>query len=303
MEFRMRKGVDATVEEVQPASGPLFPRPPSKKCSAVKAILAHPDCAVAVPALPESAKRLLEMPEKGRRDARMLALLAQKDPIFLARLLCMACGPDRRRAGVHATTAEEAIAAVGAPAALAALLEIAEASPTSLPMESIGTPLCLSRQFVLRRCLSYSLTAQKLARYLELDEECGSMLHLACLLDSLGLYAGIHSGHEAAVDIRQGLLEKAASSGHALGDCEAVEDYHLLSASLAAKWNADGRVVAMLTPGGGPMRALLVAVERMVDAKVKGGQQQRALAEAVAGHPRWEARVRKEDIYLAVLPW
>jgi len=299
----MREGVDATDEEVQPASGPLFPRPPSKKRSAVKAILAHAGGPVAVPALPESAKRLLGMPEKGRRDARMLALLAQKDPIFLARLLCMACGPDRGRGGVHVTTAEEAIAAVGAPAALAAMLAIAEQSPTSLPIESIGGPLCLSRQFVLRRCLSYSLTAQKLARYLELDAECGSMLHLACLLDSLGLYAGIHSGHEAAGDIRRELSEKAASSGRALGDCEAVADYHLLSASLAARWNADGRVAAMLAPGGGAMRALLVAVERMVGAKMGGESQQKALAEAVAGHPRWEAKVRGEDIYLAVLPW
>jgi hypothetical protein len=31
------------------------------------------------------------------------------------------------------------------------------------------------------------------------------------------------------------LLHRYPSSGHALGECEAVADYHLLSASLAAR--------------------------------------------------------------------
>jgi hypothetical protein len=302
MELRMRQGIDAT-DEAAPASGSLVPHRRSELRSAVKSILAHPDCPVGVPALPESARRLLALPEKGRRDPRLLALLAQKDPVFLARLLCLSGGAGQAREGVHPITAEEAISAVGVPASLSAMLAIAEASPTSVAIGDIGSPLCLSRQFVLRRCMSYSLTAQKLARYLELDAECSSMLHLACLLDSLGLYVGLHADHEAAAEIRIGLAGRAASPGQVLRDCEAVPDYHLLSAHLASLWSADRRIAEMLSPGGGPMHALLVAVERMVDAKVKGAPQQRALAEAVAGHPRWEAKVRKEDIYLAVLPW
>jgi HD-like signal output (HDOD) protein len=302
MEFRMHKGIDAT-NEAMPTSGSLIPHRRGKLRSAVKAILAHPDCPVAVPALPESAKRLLALPEKGRRDARILALLAQKDPVFLARLLCQASGSGCPREGIHAITAEEAISALGVPASLSAMLAIAEESPISLPLESIGSPLSMARQFVLRRCLSNSLTAQRLARYLELSSAHSSMLHLACLLDSLGLHVGLYAEHASTEDIRRELSAKAASSSHALRDCEAVADYHLLSAHLAGHWGADRRIVEMLAPDGGSMHALLVAVERMVEARMRGESQQRALAEAVAGHPCWQAKIRPEDIYLAVMPW
>jgi hypothetical protein len=299
----MFQGFNTKVENSSVAASSLFLDQHDKANIAVQSMLAQPHCLALVPALPASAKMLLALPEKGRRNPRLLALLAQKDPAFLTRLLCLAGSTEHSHEGAHVGTANEAIEVLGVAKSLAAMLSIAEVSPTAVASTDFSSLLFSAQQFVLRRSFTYSLTAQRLARYLGLKPEVASMLQVSCLLDSLGLCVGLYASHGSAIEIQQELSNKAAASTYVLRNSAVIKDYPLLSIYLARQWHAAGEVVEMLAPNANSMHALIVAVEWMVEAKLQNMSQQRALKEAVAQHACWVGRLRRDEIDLAVLPW
>lgn len=265
--------------------------------SPVEKLLALRDWHAAIPALPVSAKMLDALPEKSRHDSRILALLAQRDPVFLTRLRCLAAQPGLTNNKLFATTADDAIGMIGVDNALAAMTELADLQRQSSQPSFADK----AQHFVLWRCLTYSLTARRLAAYLGLDGEATSQLLLAVLLDNLGLLIAIYSDCEDAAAIRQDLALRDTHGDFILRNSPLLADYYLLAVRLGQIWEAPNETIEILTSGKNPLHSLLLAVERMVDAKRRQVSQQQALLELIRGHAHWAARLRPGEIDLAVL--
>jgi HD-like signal output (HDOD) protein len=272
-----------------------------ERCSPVKTVLAHCIRHVAIPALPVSVAMLTALPEKSRHDNRILALMAQKDPVFLTRLLSLAAQPEYTRGKRYARNAEDAVELIGAASALDAMLEIADISPRSASSDKSSR---MAQQFVLRRCLAYALTARRLAAYLELDNASASRLLLAALLDNLGLAVAIHADCDESAVIRRALAERddgANSADYILRQSSLLGDYGLLAVQLGRTWQVPHDILDILESSKNPLHCLLLAVERMIDAKRRKVSQQQALLELIREHTDWAARLRPGEIDLAVL--
>jgi len=280
-----------------------FPNHRNEALTPIQLVLAQPDCPLEIPPLLTSAKVLLGLPEKNRRNTRFLVFIAQKDPVFLARLLCLAGHDEYATKGMYANTANDAVALLGVSKSLSAMLNIANVASQSVTSDNFGSPLFSAQQFVLRRSVAYSLTALRLAAYLELTGAQASKLQVCCLLDSIGLYIGLYANHESSKDIQQELSAKGATPSYFLRNSAIIPDYHLLSMHLARRWRASSDLIESLQPGDNPSHALMVAIERMVDAKLRKESQKEALLASVANYTCWTTRLRRDEIDLAVLPW
>jgi hypothetical protein len=259
-----------------------------------------------IPALPVSVAMLAALPEKSRLDNRILALLAQKDPVFLTRLLCLAAQPNVTCGERFATTADDAIEMIGASSALAAMMEIANLHPG--PRHAASPELAdkshqsrlAEQQFILARCLAYALTTRRLSAYLELNAQAASQLLLAVLLDNLALWVAIHAECNEAETVRRDLAQSSNES-YILRHSPLLADYNLLAIQLGKAWNAPSDILDILISGKNPLHSLLLSVERMVDAKRRKASQQQALLELIRGHAHWAARLRPGEIDLAVI--
>jgi|GEM_PF-6045990 len=260
-------------------------------------VLAHCVQHVAIPALPVSVAMLTTLPEKSLSDTRVLTLLAQKDPVFLTRLLSLAMQPEVTRGKRYACNAEDAIEMIGASNALAAMLEITN-DKQSTPVHNVRH---LAEKFVLRRCLAYALTARRLAAYLELDSASTAQLLLAALLDNLSLYVAIHADCSESIVIQRELAKRDDNIGYILRHSPPLADYSLLAIQLGRAWHVPIDILDILESTKNPLHNLLLAVERMVDAKRRKVSQQQALLELIRGHTEWASRLRPGEIDLAVL--
>jgi hypothetical protein len=95
--------------------------------SLVQTIIGHSDCPRLIPPVAESSKAFLRLPDRNRRNPRFLSFVAQKDPVFLARLLCMTTQIEYATAGRCATNAEEAISILGVATSISIMQEVANA--------------------------------------------------------------------------------------------------------------------------------------------------------------------------------
>jgi HD-like signal output (HDOD) protein len=270
-------------------------------CSPIKMVLAHCARHVAIPALPVSVAMLTALPEKSRQDNRVLALLAQKDPVFLTRLLCLAAQPEVTRGKRYARNAEEAIELIGTASTLNAMLEIVQ---IGAPVIAADRARHTAMQFVARRCLAYALTARRLSAYLELDDASASRLLLAALLDNLGLFVAIHADCEESALIQGELADrydKGDGTDYILRQSPLLRDYSLLAVQLGRTWQVPTDILDILESSKNPLHCLLLAVERMIDAKRRKVSQQQALLELIRIYPDWAARLRPGEIDLAVL--
>jgi len=140
-----------------------------------------------------------------------------------------------------------------------------------------------------------------LTAYLELDCESASQLLLAVLLDNLGLSIAIHASGDDALTLQCDLAERCENNGYILRNTPLLTDYDLLAIRLGQAWGVPDAILDILTSGRNPLHSLLLAVERMVDAKRRKVSQQQALLELIRSHAHWAARLRPGEIDLAVL--
>jgi hypothetical protein len=266
----------------------------------IKTILSLQSASLDVFALPSNAKILLGMHSKNQADSRVLPLLAQRDPIYLTHLLCLASSKQFKNK--TAITANEAFRTLRTEKTLEAMLSVTPKS-ASKDTTSLGSINFAVDQYILQRCQGHALTVRRLARYLELTGEETSALYIACLLDSVCLYAGIAGSYEAALQIQIELFSRAASETFLLRDSSILCDYHLLAVHLARKWEANCLVVETLTPSTKQSHALLIAVEHIVEAKRRRTSQQQALFSILGKYPNLKKRLRNDEIDLAEKSW
>lgn len=218
-----------------------------------------------IPPLGNAARQLLALSEKERHDARLLTLLAQKDPVYLARLLTAA---DTAKADI--CTVEEAIRVLGARKAYA--LMRAAADTVSYPAHDRTAP---ARQHLLTLSVSLTLTARRLGSALHLPARASMELVLAALLDVLGVYALLVFEHPGREALEAYLLELAARRQPLARTAPELAGWGAMSRQLARRWGARTEVIATLhslseptpAPASLPARALALAYE-LVTAKL-----------------------------------
>jgi hypothetical protein len=273
--------------------------------SLVGAILEHPECPRQIPPLAESSKGLIRLPEKNRRNPRFLAFVAQKDPVFLARLLCMTTLGECAEAGCHATDAEEAIAILGVAKSLSVMMESASFTLPAFASTEIGSRFLVAQRMILSRCVTHSMTAKRLTAYLDLGDVQAARLQICCLLDSLGLLVGLYGNKDLSMRLQEELLDIAASGAitDPLADSHVLHDYWRLAHYLTRLWGAEWAVQEILRAEKSPIHVLVSVVEKLIAAKRKGESQMAVLHAVLKRHASLTSRMGIEEIDLAVLPW
>jgi len=224
-----------------------------------------------LPPLGDVARRLLSLSDDEAHDARLLALIAQRDPVHLARLLALANGAARGLSR-RVTTADEAIQVVGTRDAHAAMLSLALAA--SFPG---GEDRGALRPWLLRHSVNLALTVRRVVSFLALDDDRAATLLMAALFDPLGVHAALVVDHPH----RRMLLDavRAHASAHAWwpGDLPQLQGYRRLSAAVARRWGALPEVVVLLEapwrplPGQLPAdAALLWLCHRLLASRLQG---------------------------------
>jgi HD-like signal output (HDOD) protein len=230
----------------------------------VQALLTDPAFAQQVPPLGNGAKQLLGLPSSDRDDPRVLALLAQKDPIHLARLLSWANSVLHQHPGTTVSTAEGAVRRIGVQAAYAVLLASAMAASFSDQSD-----LRVQRRYLLNYTVSLCLTAKKVTNWLRLSEDNAGVLTLGSLLSSVGLFAGMLAGGSVGNRFSKCLAE---FKGADLRQQIALTGFLQLSCQVAESWDAPTSVLSALADSGAPEPAtadgkLLCTIENLVQAK------------------------------------
>jgi HD-like signal output (HDOD) protein len=221
-----------------------------------------------LPPLGNAARQLLTLSDKERQDVRLLALIAQKDPVYLTRLL--ACV---NAEATSAHSADEAIRRMGADRAYA--LMHASAQAVEYVSHDRTAPM---RQYLLMQAVSLSLTVRRLAALLHLGSEDTTAVTLAAFLDVLGIYALLVFEHPGRAALEAGLLEHAAQRKPLPRTEPWLANYLATSMQLAQRWGAPRPVCDILrtvanslqTPASMPVRILALAQE-LVAAKLADG--------------------------------
>lgn len=221
-----------------------------------------------LPPLGNAARQLLTLSDKERQDARLLALIAQKDPVYLTRLLVCA-----NTDTVSAHSAEEAIRRLGANRAYA--LMHASAQAVEYVCHDRMAP---ARQYLLMHAVSLSLTVRRLAALLHLDSKETTAVTLAAFLDILGMYALLVFEHPQRTALETELLEHAVQRKPLPRTEPWLANYAEASAQLARRWGAAVQVSSILRAASGPLEApasisvrILALAQELVAAKLADG--------------------------------
>lgn len=202
-----------------------------------------------------AAQPLLTLSERERQDPRILALVAQKDPVYLARLL----GPVNATSRTEPVrTAEQAIRALGAQQAFQLLRGCAEAS---LALPAIAPEV---RRYLLVQAVSLALTTRRVGMLLKLQVQERVQLSLAALFDTLGLYALLSAQHERRDALEGQLLELARHRSPLPQAVEWLQGYEHAGAQLARRWGAPSSVPAVILGSSVPVRAATPRLARVL---------------------------------------
>lgn len=221
-----------------------------------------------LPPLGNAARQLLALTDKERRDPRLLALLAQKDPVYLARLLAAANGRSAPDEGAY--TVDEAIRALGVNEAYA--LMRASAQAVEYCAHDRTAP---ARQYLLMLSVSLSLTTRRLSTLLRMSAQATMAATLAAFLDMLGVYALLVHEHAHRARVETELLGLAAQRAPLPREAPWLAGYTAVSVQLAQRWGARPEVAATVqavigsleTPASMQTRVLALAHE-LVAAKL-----------------------------------
>lgn len=256
------------------------------------------NCPVAdIPPLSDVGQRLLALDQDSRSDLRLLALLAQQDPVLLSRLLVLA-----NSAGVLPATANKTVNLDTAIRLLGATMTYSIMVGVAMGESLLGRVADAKvRRFLTKSAFARWHTARNLSRYLELVPDQAFTVQMGALLEPLGVYVALLCMPNVA-ERMQLAIEKAIAGGQptCLQAC-GFTDYKALSAQVAAGWDAPPRVVQAMLPGDSEDVALTAAVEALTEAKLRGHSQVEALVAALRGQPRWAAEPDSLEVDLASL--
>jgi hypothetical protein len=185
--------------------------------------------------LGNAARQLLALTDREQRDPRLLALIAQKDPVYLARLLTAANGRSAAAEGAH--TVDEAIRALGVNEAYALMRTSA------------------ARQYLLMLSVSLSLTTRRLSALLRMSAQAAMDATLAAFLDILGVYALLVHEHAHRATLETELLGLAAQRAPLPREAPWLAGYTAVSVQLAQRWGARPAVAATVQAVVGSLQA------------------------------------------------
>ena len=151
-----------------------------------QAKLLAPSISTKLPPLSRSARELLELSTADKEDPRLLAVLANKDPICSARLLSIANSALYAHAGA-VTTVAAAAKRLGAAQTYESLLAVALLSSfagASIPEDA--------KDILMVSTLSMMVTTRRFVLWARLGELERDILSLASMLYCTGLFAVIN---------------------------------------------------------------------------------------------------------------
>lgn len=238
----------------------------------IQQLLSDESFAKRLPPMGNGARQLLAFDADEMEDPRLLALVAQKDPIHLGRLLSLANSATHARGGAPIVSADQAVRRIGTRESYVTLLACATAASFSGQDDANG-----QRRYLLNYTVSVCLTAKKLANWLKLDDHRAGRLALGCLLVPTGLYAGLLA-RQSPVSGRFARCLAEMNGGADLRQRTALAGFASLSALVATQWSAppairDGLLDFGRTDPHCEDGQLLAAVEALVHAKATGADQ------------------------------
>lgn len=243
-----------------------------------------------IPPLGDAARRLLELTEDDRGDVRLLGLIAQQDPVLLGRVLSHANSAAVLPPGARTITSiDAAIRALGAAQTFATLFSTAITS-SLLGNVDLGD----IRRYLIKNSFIRWNTARSLSRFLSLCDEQASVLQLASLLEPLGIYAALLQEDPVADKVRCAIEDAIRNRLAPCSPAWGLEGYACVSAKIAAVWGTPERIVRAIYSTDTEDGRLVQAVDQLLRAKVRGGSQISALADALEADSRWAERSEKE---------
>lgn len=204
------------------------------------AALADPAFGSDLPPLSTDAKELMGMANADRENPRVLALVAQRDPIYLGRLMSFANSAAYANLDMT-TSADAAIRRLGVAPTYALLLT----SALAVDLES-HPEAQFCRAYLMRHAMSLTATASRLGQWLELSEEQATTLWLSSLLYSTGIFAGLQHDGALGEAFKKGLGELMTGPSLDLTAPPELAGFLLLSAHVGAHWHMADKVVQAL---------------------------------------------------------
>lgn len=246
----------------------------------IDGICSDPDFGDILPPLSVDAIHLLELSDLEQGSPRILALVANKNPLYLARLITFASSNDFGH--VSATrSAGKAVERMGTEKAYRLLvscsmvLSMAEHHATRRHSE-----------FLYKYTLSLSRTVQNLAKWGNRSEDSTAALWLSSLLYCSGIFMGLAYDGKRGTRFGQGLTRLMRDSSFDLKGEEELVGFLPLNVAVALKWEAPAEVVAILEDVATgspqqPMGKLLDAATMLVSLKSRNSDYSGVLAELV----------------------
>lgn len=233
----------------------------------VREALSAPSFGKDLPPLSDEAKLLLGLSGDERENPKVLALIAQKDPVFCGRLMSLANSANYAHKGLTSSM-DGAVRRLGVETTYTTLVACAMSDAFNSP--NLTKDL---RNFLLKYTLSLTITARKLASWLDLAEEQGNALWLSSLLYPCGLFAGVTSGLAIERHYLEGMSRVLAGETLNLQEVPELEGFLNLSAAVGESWLMPQSILDALvdcdqarpqTPCGAMLRtcALMVAQKR-----------------------------------------
>jgi HD-like signal output (HDOD) protein len=206
--------------------------------------LEDPNFGARLPPISEDAKMLLNLSATEREDPRVIALIAQHDPMYSARLMAYA------NSAVYAhldltTSADAAVRRLGVSSSYALLL--ACALSTTFEVDTCSKQL---RNELLKHAINLTMTARKLVNWCGVNKEMGAVIWLGSLMQITGLFAGLLYRGELSAVFTVGLARQQNMRGSTYLEIEELRGFDALSAAVAKIWKMDERVVMALADLG-----------------------------------------------------
>lgn len=189
-----------------------------------------------VPPLPEAVRRLQDLSDSERSDPRVLGLIANTDPVFIARVLAAANASTYGRS--IATDVFEAVKRIGTVAAYDWLLAVAATAVWTLPEEAVRY-----RNGLTLRSVRITAGLRRRARGRALDEKVAGLLGI---FESMGLYALLATDNPQVTRV----FEEVLGPGSVVGPSGEGRlcGYHFMSCRICRDWGVPSEVTEALHP-------------------------------------------------------
>lgn len=239
--------------------------------------LQDPTFASSLPPISSEAMQLLKMRTEDKENPRVLALVAQRDPVYTARIMAYANSANYCHHGLTSSI-DVALRRIGVTQTYSLLLVCAMTNSfPNLP----GIKTC--RALLLRYSLSLTLTANKLGDWLELSGAQKTILWLSSLMYCTGIFAGMLYSARILNEFKAGLLTLDAENSLDFASESRLKGFLVLSSAVANNWEISSEVARTLLDASQIKVStiegkLLLAVTHLINLETQGENQYDALS-------------------------